>query len=205
MNHCYTDEQVAFIRKKLPGRTHRELTALFNRRFGLALTVGQVTAAAKNRKINSGLDMRFQKGHVSHNKGRKGWCPPGTEATRFKKGNRPQTYRPVGTESVTTDGYPVVKVADPNKWRLKHRMIWEAAYGPIPTKHCVMFADGNRQNCVLENLLLVSYRERAALNKLRLYGGSKELTESGLAIVRVKMAVTARIKGQQKAVHKGKE
>jgi hypothetical protein len=205
MKHRYTDEQVAFIREQLPGKPHRELTELFNRRFGLSLSVEQVTAAAKNRKINNGLSGCFLKGHVPDNKGRKGWCAPGTEATRFKKGNRPQTYRPVGTESVTTDGYPVVKVADPNKWRLKHRMIWEAAYGPIPTKHCVMFADGNRQNCVLENLLLVSYRERAALNKLRLYGGSKELTESGLAIVRVKMAVTARIKGQQKAVHKGKE
>ena len=203
MNHCYTDEQVAFIRKKLPGRTHRELTALFNRRFGLALTVGQVTAAAKNRKINSGLDMRFQKGHVSHNKGRKGWCPPGCEKGWFGKGQMPQTYRPVGTESVTTDGYPVVKVADPHSWRLKHRMIWEAAYGPIPKNACVMFADGNKGNCVLENLLLVTYRERAVLNRLRLYGGSKELTEAGLAIVKVKMAVTARNKRQRKTIHKG--
>jgi hypothetical protein len=197
MRHRYTEEQVSFIREQLPGKTHRELTDLFNDRFGLTLSVAQVTAAAKNRKIRNGLGGFFPKGHVPANKGRKGWRAPGSEKGWFPKGNRPQTYRPVGTESITTDGYPVVKVADPNKWRLKHRMIWEAAHGPIPKGSRILFADGNRQHCVLDNLLLVTYGESAVLNKLKLYGGSKALTEAGLAIVKVKMAITARRKGQR--------
>jgi len=47
-------------------------------------------------------------------------------ATEFKKGNRPQTYVPVGSTSMSK-GYLRVKVAEPNIWRQNSHIVWERA------------------------------------------------------------------------------
>lgn len=101
---------------------------------------------------------RFRKGHVPVNKGKRmspelyAKCAP----TMFRKGNRPVNHRQVGSERVNVEGYVEVKVSEPNKWRLKHRVVWEQANGPIPPGHNVQFRDGNRRNCGLDNLYLIS-------------------------------------------------
>lgn len=101
---------------------------------------------------------RFKKGHVPANKGKK----MSTEqyekckATMFKKGGCPPNHRPVGSERVNVDGYVEIKVAEPNKWRLKHRVLWEEAHGPIPKGYNIQFKDGNRQNLAMDNLYMLS-------------------------------------------------
>lgn len=101
---------------------------------------------------------RFQKGAMPANKGKK--MPPELYAkcapTMFKKGRPSLNLRPVGSERVNRDGYIEVKVMEPNKWALKHRFIWEQCYGPIPKGCNIQFLDGNRQNCSLCNLYLIS-------------------------------------------------
>lgn len=101
---------------------------------------------------------RFTKGHTPANKGKK--MPPETYAkvagTMFKKGHINVRTKPVGSERVNVDGYMEVKVAEPNKWRLKHRVVWEKANGPIPQGYNVQFKDGNPKNITLENLYLIS-------------------------------------------------
>ena len=52
---------------------------------------------------------------------------------------------PVGSERVNK-GYIYVKVAEPNVWIEKHRLIYESMYGNIPTGHKVIFADKNKRN-----------------------------------------------------------
>ena len=52
--------------------------------------------------------------------------------TSFKKGNRPKNYLPVGSESIDVDGYVKVKIQDPSKWELKHRIIWSERFGEVP-------------------------------------------------------------------------
>lgn len=39
---------------------------------------------------------------------------------------------------------------------LKHRFLWETANGPIPKGHKVIFADGDKTNITLDNLIMVS-------------------------------------------------
>lgn len=101
---------------------------------------------------------RFPPGHVPDNKGKK--MPPETYAkvsrTMFKKGQTPHNHREVGSERVNVDGYIEVKVAEPNKWRLKHRIIWEQHHGEIPKGHNVQFKNHNPQDCRIENLYLIS-------------------------------------------------
>jgi RNA polymerase sigma factor (sigma-70 family) len=42
-----------------------------------------------------------------------------------------------------------------------HRELWEQANGPVPPKHVVIFKDGDRTNCLLENLQCIPLTEQA--------------------------------------------
>jgi len=53
-------------------------------------------------------------------------------------------------------------------WEPKHRFIWEKENGPIPHNHVLIFKDGDKNNISLENLMLVSRRELAIINKKKL-------------------------------------
>lgn len=91
----------------------------------------------------------FQKGHVPANKGRKGYDPGGRSSeTRFKKGNRPHTWKPIGSYRINADGYLDRKISDtgypPRDWRPVHRLVWIEANGPLPAGHVVRFKPGRR-------------------------------------------------------------
>ncbi|MDR0639231.1 MAG: HNH endonuclease [Spirochaetaceae bacterium] len=64
-------------------------------------------------------------------------------------------------------------------WKKKHIAIWEAANGPVPQGHVVIFADGNKSNFDLDNLLLVSRQEFMIMNHLKLIFPDKEATKAG--------------------------
>ena len=72
--------------------------------------------------------------------------------------------RPIGTEYIEKDGRIRIKVSD-NVWRDKQRLIWEDAHGKIPEGHNVFFVDGDKSNFRLDNLILISNRERCILLK----------------------------------------
>ena len=105
--------------------------------------------------------------------------------TSFKKGTIPPNYRPVGSERINMEGYTEVKVKDPNKWELKHRLIYKQHYGEIPKGHNVIFADRNIQNFDINNLILVSKAEMLILNNNKLIFEDKELTKVGVNIAKV--------------------
>jgi hypothetical protein len=113
------------------------------------------------------------------------------------KGHKPWNYKPVGTERTNTDGYVEIKTADPNKWRPKHIIIWEKANGPVPKGYVVIFADGNKQNVVLNNLLLISRKELAIMNKRGLIANSADLTKAGLTIADIYLKIGERKKNKK--------
>lgn len=180
MAHKYTSDQVSFLTENVAGRSSAKLTEKFNAHFGLDLSLNQIRAFMKNRGLKNGLNYRFPRGHIPVNKGKTGLG--GWEPTQFKKGNKPHNYKPVGTERVNGDDYVDVKIADPNKWRAKHLLIWEEANGPVPKGHAVIFGDGNRRNFELDNLILVSRAQLAILNKHNLIQMDAELTRTGVVI-----------------------
>lgn len=51
-------------------------------------------------------------------------------------------------------------MAEPNKWKLKHRIIWEQVNGAIPKGHNVQFRNHNSLDCRIENLYLISKAEQ---------------------------------------------
>lgn len=187
---AYTQEQIEFLRCNAPGTPYAGLTSMFNSRFDEAKTVQQIRAVCNRRKIQNGESGHFQKGSIPFNKGRKGVRV--SQATEFKKGNKPWNYKPIGTERISAYGYLEVKIADPKTWRAKHVLAWESKNGPVPKGHVVVFGDGDRMNLSPENLVLISRGELAVMNKRGLVGGSAELTETGRIIANIYMVANRR-------------
>ena len=80
----------------------------------------------------------------------------------FKPGNKPHNALPIGSERITKDGYIEVRMDCPGyrKWKLKHRIVWEQVNGKIPNGFNVQFKDGNRKNCDINNLYIISRSEQ---------------------------------------------
>ena len=180
-----------FIRLHVKGTACRDLTDLVNREFHTNLDCRQLRAYKKNHCLRSGIDSRFSPGGVSYNKGRK-WSeymsPEGQErsrATCFKPGTHPHTYLPIGTERVRDDGYLWRKVAEPNRWRQVHLILWTESHGPIPKGMRVTFRDNDRSNISLGNLTLVSTGVNLILNHKRLRSSDPTITDIGLDIARM--------------------
>jgi len=104
----------------------------------------------------------IKKGTIPPNKGKKSSEYMTPEAidrmriTQFQKGQMPHNHKNVGYERINVEGYVEVKIAEPKTFKLKHRLVWEQNYGPIPKGCNIQFKDGNRQNCQMENLYLIS-------------------------------------------------
>ena len=115
---------------------------------------------------------RFVKGQEPANKGKRiedFMTAEGIAAssrTRFKAGHRPHNTKPIGYERLDDNGYVYIKVSMEQKMVLKHRYVWEQANGPIPDGHNIAFRDGDRTNCQLDNLYLIS-REDAAREQIK--------------------------------------
>jgi hypothetical protein len=120
-------------------------------------------------------------------------------ATEFKKGHIPHTWKPVGSESIRSDGYTWVKIAEPHKWREKHVLIWEAANGKVPKGHAILFADGNSQNITLENMLLVSRAQLVRLNQKHLVGDSADLTRAGILVADIMNTMAERRRSEKRS------
>lgn len=191
VGHKYTEEEHNFLRSIITGHTYKEIVAEYNKSFDEPITETRVKGYMANHKINNGLTGRFKKGNVPYNKGKH--CPTvGRMAeTQFKKGGLPPNTKPIGYERITKDGYVEVKVKmRPNRdtgeknFVCKHRLIWEEAHGPIPKGQKIIFLDGNKQNCSLENLAIVSAKEEIELMRRGLFSKERELTKTGILIAK---------------------
>lgn len=196
----FTPEVIDFILKNYKGKDNVELAELLIERFNLDTNPDKVSMFKANYKRRFGVDLRtginrgcFHKGHVPINKGTKGMFNVGGNSGSFKKGNKPQNYKPVGTERIVKGGYVEIKIADPDKWESKQRYIYKKHHGSIPEGYNVMFADKNKQNFDIDNLILVSKSEDLIMNNNKLFYEDKELTKTGHLIAKV-IDKTAKLK-----------
>jgi hypothetical protein len=98
-------------------------------------------------------------------------------------------HLPIGTERTHTSGYVLIKIPNSKYFVRKHCYIWEQAHGKIPEGHNVIFLDGNKLNCELNNLALVTDGELGAMNRLNLRFNDKEFTKIGLTIAKHRTAI----------------
>jgi hypothetical protein len=150
----YSAKELAWIeaRKDQP---RRELHEAFIGKFGRTdVTLTNFKALCKRKGWMTGRTGQFFQGQVSHNKGQKGVCAPGSEKGWFKAGVRQgiatKLYKPIGTERVSKEGYIERKINDDlplyRRWRMLHLINWEALNGPVPDGHRLKCLDGDRSN-----------------------------------------------------------
>lgn len=188
---------VDYIRANYCGVGPTEMAKTLNEMFNTGYTPKQLKAFYKNHKLNSGLTGRFEKGNIPPNKGKKGYCAPGSEKGWFRKGQQPWDTVPVGTVVKKADGYLWKKIDDrpgvwTQNWRQLHILVWEQEKGPVPEGHRVIFKDNNPENCSIENLALVTLAEHLVLNRMTLRYDQPEHTETGILIAKVKIAAAKR-------------
>lgn len=178
----WTLEEIEYLKTHY-AKTHiSELTkqldfsdrSIYSKAFLLGLKKDPEFLLKQNQELvkkleEKGKAYRFKKGEAPMNKGKKmeEYMSPEaikrTQKTRFKKGNKPDNTKPIGSLSIIKEtksekGYVYLKLADSN-WMLYHRWLWEKHYGPIKKGSVIYFKDGNSLNCVLENLGLKSRKE----------------------------------------------
>lgn len=187
----FSDDEKAFLRETVPGRSHKEILACFNAVFK-PITLEQVRAFIKNNHLSTGRTGQFPKGHEPYNKGRKGVRT--SIPTEFKKGHMPHKYKPVGSERLDKDGYLQVKVADPKTWRHKHLIIWEQANGPLPKGCALVFKDQDRSNIALDNLMLVERKVLLRLNQLHRLSENSDVSEASINLTKLEIAIKERTK-----------
>ncbi|WP_143314245.1 HNH endonuclease signature motif containing protein [Clostridium sp. HBUAS56017] len=194
--HIWSAEEKEYLAQITPGRHYKEIQKLVNEKFEINLTVSQIKGAIGRYKLNTGFSGRFDKGHVPDNKGIKGVIYEGSKKTWFKKGNTPINHREVGSERITKDGYVEIKITEPNKWRLKHIVIWERENGPLPKGYALVFADSDKANININNLLLVSRQQLLILNRNKLIKNDSELTRTGVIIADIYQKISQRKKAR---------
>lgn len=110
-----------------------------------------------------GSACRFLPGQTPWNKGTNFVAGGRSAETRFKPGQRPHTWNPIGHERITKDGYRERKISDTgitrNDYVGLHILLWREFYGDIPTGHAVVFRDKNKENIAINNLECVSRAE----------------------------------------------
>ena len=189
----YTDEMIEFLREVTPGKTYKEITELFNNKFNLDTTVGTMKGLLSRKKIHTGTLGQFKKGSIPWNKGKKGYM--GANRTSFKKGNKPKNWKPIGSERINAEGYTLIKISNEGgmwkRWALKHRIVWEQHHKKkIPKGSVIIFADDDRSNLNVDNLICITRNELKILNICGLIKNDAELTKTGLNIakIRIKLA-----------------
>lgn len=127
-------------------------------------------ACRLRRDAKAGLLRRFPKGHTPWNKGVKGVNYPGSVPTQFKKGQHPHTWRPIGTERLSKEGYLQRKMADTGVTRRDyvavHHLLWIEHHGPIPKGHKIVFKDKDKTKIVIENLEMLTDAEMMKRNTI---------------------------------------
>lgn len=186
--HKWTDEEKEYLASIVKGKSYKEITKLMNEKFNHQLSEMQIKGVMFRNNLTTGTGGHFRKGSIPWNRGLKGYM--GANKTSFKKGTIPPNYKPVGTERLAKDGYIEVKVKDPNKWELKHRLIYKEHHGEIPKGHNVIFADRDKRNFDIDNLILVSKAQMLVLNNNKLIYNDKELTKTGVNIANVMLKLS---------------
>lgn len=180
-------------------RLDRTLPQVYNkaRKMGLKAPLERNRLAGKlGTNHPNAVAHRFKKGAVPPNKGKK-MSPEVYEKvkeTMFKKGHSPVNHREVGSERINVDGYIETKVAEPNVWRLKHRIIWEQHNGVIPAGYNVQFKNHNTQDCRIENLYIISKADQMRTENSLVARYPKEVQE----VIRLKGVVNRVIHKREK-------
>jgi hypothetical protein len=165
--HHWTAQDIAALRQRYPNELTAALAADLGCPIGSVYRAAQRLGLRKSADFfasgqggriapgtNFGASGRFVTGIAPWNKGKEhpaARTNPRVRATQFKPGreaSQARNYRPIGSHRVNKDGILERKMIDDpsvfpaRRWTPVARVVWEAAHGPIPPKHIVVFKPG---------------------------------------------------------------
>lgn len=170
----YSKAEDNFLRENLHLSYHELERQMGRSRFGIISRIRTLGLVVPEEVIKERVEKsRFKKGSVPPNKGIKGWYAPGCEKGWFKKGGDPPNTLYDGAITIRHNHkdrlsrpYKYIRISEA-KWIPYHQYLWRKHFGEIPSKHIVVFKDGDTMNCVIENLELITMQEN--LNRNRNY------------------------------------
>jgi len=191
----YNDDQIEFLRKTYAKHDAMETCRRFNARYGTKTNWPALRTWMNKHGIFSRDDGKFHAEQKPWNTGTKGLTSANKRS--YKPGMLPAKTRPVGYERKTTDGYIEVKVSEDwnpikkryGKWRRKNHIVWEQHHGPIPAGMVVSFRNGNRADCRVENLVLVSRSVMTALRHENFWRQPEEIKPALMTMTQLRMKV----------------
>ena len=174
--YSWNPEGIAVLRSTYPDSTATEVAAVLGcstkavhykaMELGIKKSAAFMASAKSGRQQAGRTDPRvvatqFKPGHATWNKGKPGTTGlhPNCRKTQFKPRapEEARNYRPIGSLRLSRDGLLERKVTDDpslvpsRRWVAEHRLVWEAANGPVPAGHIVVFRD-RRRTAVLEEI-----------------------------------------------------
>ncbi|KAA6312949.1 hypothetical protein EZS27_036201 [termite gut metagenome] len=173
----WNPERIKILKRLYNEKTNAQIAEI------LGVSEGAVNVAAFKYGVHKTKEFRrvysskgfFPKGHVPANKGKKQAehmseeSIEKTRSTRFGKGHIPHNHKPVGYGRTNRDGYIEIKIAEPNVFECKHKLLWRQHNGKIPIGQNIKFKDGNKLNIRIENLYMVSKAENMRENTIQRY------------------------------------
>jgi hypothetical protein len=192
----WTEAEIAELTRLFPFRPAREIALLLGRSTGsvqqkaLKLHISKhpsfwgspssgrmVPGGEKLERLKKG---QFKAGQTPWNKGRHFEAGGRSQDTRFSPGNKPHTWRPVGSYRVITDTKSGCKQLQQKtndqpgtsavRWKPVARLVWEAANGPVPSRHLIVFKLGmatvDPELITTDRLECITRAENAVRNSL---------------------------------------
>ena len=180
----YTEEQKKFL-KDNSAKDRRLMVVEFNKKFNQDRAQQSITSYMSKKGWTGENGRGFQKGGTPFNKGKKN--VNGVSGTRFKKGdvpwnagtniftgNRETQYKsgniphnanmPIGHEYLGGNGKIKIKTGKgAGQYELKHRVIYQQAYGDLLPSDVVIFKDNDKRNFDPKNLIKVTKSESMIL------------------------------------------
>ena len=192
--HVWTAAEVQHLRDHYP-TTHtralaHQMSLPLNKVYAQAMRLGLrksaefMATSSKTGRILKGGKLsqatQFRAGNTPWNAGRKGWQAGGRSAeTQFTTGMEPPNTLPVGSlRTITCKGISQLErkvgtTSGPNhmRWKAVHRLVWEAANGPVPKGSIVVFKTGMRTlveaNITLDKVECITRAQNAQRNHPR--------------------------------------
>ena len=161
MRNKYTKEFEEFVKKNVSKYKKEEFRLLLQDRYNIRLS-----SDALRRYLN--------KHHIKE------------KYIDYKKSNvRDRSKCPIGAERTTKDGV-FIKVAQPDKWRRKTRVMYEKYHNcKLQDDEYIVFLNQDRNDFSKENLFKSSNQEKCYLHNWKTYSSDPELTKTGILSARL--------------------
>lgn len=207
MRRKWTNEEDEYLRQNYPHLATVEIARKLDRSVTAIYHQAQDTldlhkspefkarlfAEASVRVVIGGMATRMKPGSIPWNKGKSNPSLGRTKETQFKPGNRPWSWRPIGSRRVSKEGYLEEKVSEPRGYAFVHHLVWIAAGNtPVPKSHALVFRDGDKRNISIDNLELITRAELMRRNSYHNYG--PEMSR----VVQLRGAISRQINGRSR-------